>query len=118
MIKTAKSEKRLYPRIDRQLPLNVVANGFDFVTETKNVSCIGTYCQIDKYVPPFTKVMIKLSLPNAQVECKGVIVRTKDRESGGYDVAIFFNGITETCKNKISHYVSRLLPQYSSLKTV
>ena len=123
--KIMKPEKRFYPRIDSQLPLKVVANGYDFATSTQNISCIGAYCQIDKYVPPFTKVMIHLSLPaednqkvrNPHVECKGVIVRTEDLASGGYNVAIFFNGITDTCRNKISQYVNRFLPHSSSLKT-
>jgi hypothetical protein len=125
MTKAAKAEKRLFPRIDYQLPLQVVANGYDFVTYTKNVSCIGAYCHIDKYVPPFTRVNIKMSLPHSSgperckpgdIECKGVIVRTEDENNGGYNVAIFFNGITESCREKISHYVTRLLPQYCIAK--
>lgn len=118
MIKTLKKEKRLHPRINQEIPVNVAANGYDFVTYTKNISCLGTYCSIDKYVPPFTKVMVKMRLPvkeqttskQYEVECKGVIVRTEDEKNGGYNIAIFFNGIKDPCRHRISQYVSQFLP--------
>ena len=111
-------ERRLHPRINQQLPLNVAANGYDFSTYTRNVSCLGAYCHINKYVPPFTKVLIKLSLPVSEagrtkdysVECKGVIVRTEDEEKGGFNVAIFFNSIKDQEKRKIEKYINQFLP--------
>jgi hypothetical protein len=123
MIKRIKdSERRQYPRLYRQLPLNVAVNGYDFVTSTQNVSCVGTYCHIDKYVPEFTKVMVKLSLPlsskeevkTSDVECKGVIVRTEDVSTGGFNIAILFNGINDSERRKISKYVSQFLPSKST----
>lgn len=119
MIRNTKSERRQYPRLDYQLPLKVAANGYDFSTSTENISCVGAYCCINKYVPPFTKVLIKLSLPlgaarsgkNCDVECKGVIVRTDDENKGGFNIAIFFNEINEAQQRKISHYMSQFLPQ-------
>jgi len=125
MIKKSGSERRQCPRVQQQLPLKVVANGYDFATATQNVSCLGTYCRIEKYMPPFTKVMVKLSLPvmtsegskNYNVECKGVVVRTEDEDKGGFNIAIFFNEIKESEKHKISQYISQFLPQNSpSLK--
>jgi len=123
MNRNQKAERRLYPRIEQQLPIKVVANGYDFATSTQNVSCVGAYCQIDKYVPPFTKVMVRLSLPiltgngskNYNVECSGVVVRTEDQEDRGFNIAIFFNHIREDQKRKISEYVNQFLPQKSSV---
>lgn len=117
MTKTAKAERRQHPRIIHKLPLKVVANGYDFATSTHDLSCVGAYCRIDKYVPPFTKVMVRLSLPitsnntakDHRVECKGVIVRTEDENDGGFNVAIFFNNITEPQKKIISQYVNQFL---------
>jgi hypothetical protein len=122
MISNKKAERRLYPRIDDELPIHVSANGYDFATSTQNVSCVGAYCHIDKYVPPFTKVMIKLTLPvslegankDLNVECKGVIVRSADGSSGGFNIAIFFNHIAEDQRKKISQYVNQFLPEKSS----
>ncbi len=117
MNKNIGAERRQYPRIEQRLPLKIVANGYDFATATQNISCVGAYCRIAKYVPPFTRVMVKLDLPiangnaktNSSVECKGVVIRTEDKE-GGFNIAIFFNAITESQRNKIAQYVSQLLP--------
>ncbi len=119
--KNSLKERRQYPRIEKQLPFRVVANGYDFVTSTQNVSCVGAYCRINKYIPPFTKVMVKLSLPvsssasdeHSQVECKGVVVRTEDEGTGGFNIAIFFNEINDSQRNKITQYLQQFLPQKS-----
>ncbi|MFH1457711.1 MAG: PilZ domain-containing protein [Candidatus Omnitrophota bacterium] len=119
MSKNQKAEKRQYPRIEQSLPLSVVANGYDFATTTQNVSCVGAYCHIHKYMPPFTKVMVKLNLPvatangtkNYSVECRGVVVRTQDENRGGFNIAIFFNEIRESERQKISEYINQFLPQ-------
>jgi len=123
-MKKTGEEKRLHPRLDHSLPLKVEANGFDFKTATQNISCLGTYCHIDKYIPPFTRVSIRLNLPVATgegikhlgIECSGVIVRIQDdRDSGGYNVAIFFNRIREEQRKKISQYVNQFLPKESPI---
>ena len=117
------AERREHPRIYQELPIKVAANGYDFMTTTQNVSCVGAYCHINKYVPPFTKVMIRLSLPVASgrtrkhfdVECKGVLVRTEDEEKGGFNIAIFFNDIKEVQKRKIARYVNQFVSPESSI---
>jgi len=121
-MKRIPTEKRLYPRVEQELPIKVQANGYDFATATQNVSCVGTYCHVAKYIPPFTKVLIRLNLPvataegkkNYGVECHGVIVRTEDEARGGFNIAIFFNQIREDQRKKISEYVSQFLPHDSS----
>lgn len=118
MKSNAKKERRLHPRLVQNLPINVAANGYDFITFTQNVSCVGAYCQINKYVPPFTRVKIKLNLPiatngikdNCEVECYGVIVRTEDAASGGFNIAIYFNEIKDRPRQKIAQYVTQCLP--------
>jgi hypothetical protein len=89
MIKTLK-ERRVHPRLAHKLPLNLAVNGYDFSTVSRNISSVGAYCHLDKYMPPFTKISVKLSLPNKDeagkntiVECKGVVVRTEDEADGG-----------------------------------
>ena len=118
-----KTERRQYPRVEKSLPLNIAANGYDFVTYTQNISCIGTYCRVDKYIPPFTKISIKLTLPiitgdmekkDCDVDCRGVVVRTEDANKGGFNIAIFFNEIKNAQREKISQYVSQFIPQKSS----
>lgn len=119
MLRHIKKEKRLHPRIDHQLPLRIAVNGYDFSTTTQNVSCTGAYCCINKYVPPFTKIAIRMTLPVKKddavaeytVDCKGVIVRTDDQSKNGFNIAIFFNEINEAQKRKISQYINQFLPQ-------
>ena len=122
MIKKKAIERREHPRIDHRLPIKVAANGYDFATTTENISCVGAYCRIEKYVPPFTKVMVRLSLPvktgniskKYDVSCKGVLVRAEDEKSGGFNVAIFFNDITQGQRKIISRYVNQFLPKETS----
>jgi hypothetical protein len=109
-------ERRLHPRLDHKLPLNLAVNGYDFSTSTHNISSVGAYCHLDKYMPPFTKISVKLSLPNKGqagkntiVECKGVVVRTEDEVKGGFNLAIFFNEMREDQRKKIALYISQFL---------
>ncbi len=114
-MKTIK-ERRLNPRLSHKLPLNLAVNGYDFSTSTHNISSVGAYCHLDKYMPPFTKISVKLSLPNKGqagkntiVECSGVVVRTEDHVGGGFNLAIFFNRIADTQRKKIAQYISQFL---------
>lgn len=125
MKKHIKAERRQFPRIKQDFPLKIAANGYDFITTTRNISCVGAYCHIEKYIPPFTKIIIRLTLPvtinyvnkNYTVECKGVVVRTEDENEGGFNVAIFFNEIRDSERQKISQYISQLLSQNPPLST-
>lgn len=113
-------ERRLHPRIYHELPLYIAANGYDFKTTTQNISCSGAYCQIKKYIPPFTKLAIKMILPiikknnrkeRIDINCKGVIVRSDDTAKDGFNIAIFFNEISENQKEKIVQYIHQYLPE-------
>jgi len=118
MPKTMKSERRKHLRVTQKLPIALSANGYDFTTTTQNISCVGAYCHIDKYVPPFTKVLVKMDIPSASaksnVVCHGVVVRTEDDRNKGFNVAIFFNAIRDAQRKKISRYISQLLSCESS----
>lgn len=112
-------ERRLYPRIRHTVPIRVAVDGYDFMTSTEDISCVGTYCHVKKYVPPFTRVLVRLTLPVMMdekstyfdVACKGVIVRAEDDETGGgFNIAIFFNDIKDRERKKIAQYINQFLP--------
>ena len=114
-MKSAK-ERRVHPRLAHKLPLNLEVNGYDFATVSNNISSVGAYCHLDKYMPPFTRISVKLSLPNKSqpgksliVECKGVVVRTEDESKGGFNLAIFFNQMRDEQRKKIAQYISQFL---------
>jgi hypothetical protein len=117
MIKTA-AERRIHPRLNQELPFKVGANGYNFSTNTQNISCVGAYCKIKKYIPPFTKVKVKLTFPmksrigngDYTMDCEGVIVRTEDEKKGGFNIAIFFNVIKDEQRKKISQYINQFIP--------
>lgn len=114
--KNKHTERRQYPRINTQVPVKLAANGYDFTTTTQNVSCLGAYCRISKYIPPFTKLNVKLHLPLADkkpcvVDCRGVIVRSQDEDNGGFNIAIFFNEINDSQRRKIAQYLKQFLPK-------
>lgn len=120
-MKNRNTERRQYPRIKQALPLEIAANGYGFATNTQNVSCVGAYCHLDKYIPPFTKIAVKLVLPtmiggrmrHIDVECNGVVVRTEDEKKGGFNIALFFNSIKESQRKKIAQYIAQFLPKKS-----
>lgn len=120
-MKAKKTERRQYPRIEQTLPLKIAADGYGFATNTQNVSCVGAYCHLDKYIPPFTKIAVKVTLPvmvgrslkNIEVDCNGVVVRTEDEKKGGFNIAVFFNGIKENQRKKIAQYITQFLPKSS-----
>ncbi len=94
------------------------ANGYNFSTNTQNISCVGAYCKIKKYIPPFTKVRVKLTFPiksrigksDYTMDCEGVIVRTEDEKKGGFNIAIFFNAIKDEQRKNISKYINQFVP--------
>jgi hypothetical protein len=107
-------EKRRFPRANKGLPIKINNGDFDIVTETKNISCIGAYCQIDKYIPPFTKIKATLLLPskvknaNCYVRCQGTVVRVEKENNTlepQYNIAIYFSQITKASMSKIDRFV-------------
>ena len=111
-------ERREHPRLEQKLPVKVAASGYGFSTSTQNISCLGAYCKIEKYIPPFTRVSVKLTLPvktkeekkNYTLDCEGVIVRTEDKEKEGFNIAIFFNRINNSQRKVITEYINQFLP--------
>jgi len=107
-------ERRRYPRVEKKLPIELLTDKYEISTETKNLSCIGAYCTVDKDIPLLTKLSITLILPKKsedkciKVKCKGVVVRKEIINSNKFNIAIFFNDIKETEKNKILRYIDTL----------
>ncbi|MCM8799903.1 MAG: PilZ domain-containing protein [Candidatus Omnitrophica bacterium] len=117
-------ERRRYPRIEKKLPLKISSDEYDIITQTKNISCIGAYCSVNRSIPVLTKLSIILLLPSAskrhpniKIKCKGVVVRTERDPSGNFNIAIFFNEISKNQKDKISKYVNQHLNYGKDRKT-
>ncbi len=111
-------EKRRQPRIKKCIQFKIKPNGSTISAESIDLSCIGVYCQVDKYIPSMTnlKIVIALSCEDQEdgveyVECNGVVVRVKRilSNNGGntHYIAIFFNEIKESEKEKIANFLKK-----------
>ena len=112
-------EHRKHPRINERLQFKLKTNYFHIVTETINLSCIGAYCQIKKYIPLMTGLEIVLALPHVDeedefeyVKCNGFVVRVENvlsdiNERNAYNIAIYFSEIEDSEKQKIESFFER-----------
>jgi hypothetical protein len=109
-------ERRRFPRAAKNLAIKLEDKEVDFVTETKNISCIGAYCQVDTYLPILTKLKITLLLPKDKnskmpkhIACEGTVVRVErcadTLEANRYNIAIYFNQIGKPDMKLIDRYV-------------
>lgn len=123
-MKNQKTERRKHPRSEVSLPLKITKEDFDIITETKNISCAGAYCQVNRYLPLMSKVALTMYLPNKtfcktktkKITCNGVVVRiepviVENTDLPQHNVAIFFTDLSEVDKNRIVQYVNYNLAQ-------
>lgn len=108
-------EKRSHPRVTSNVPVKIVQEDGDIVTETKNISRAGAYCKVDKYIEPMTKLKVNLLVPGTKgsgstgkkISCEGVVVRVEPLpEDDVYNIAIFFNDLSQRDSELLGEYVS------------
>jgi hypothetical protein len=111
-------EKRRHPRVDNNIPLKISTGDVDLVTETRNISCSGVYCWVNKFLEPMTKMAITLLIPfkkagkatTKKITCGGVVVRTENIPDGdGFNTAIFFNDIHPRDTRFLAEYVQNVV---------
>lgn len=111
-------EKRKHPRSKKNIDFKIETGDSTITAKSIDLSCIGVYCQVDKYMPSMTNLKIVIGLPcDGQedgveyVECNGVVVRVKRilSNNGGntHNIAIFFNEIKESEKEKIASFIEK-----------
>lgn len=110
-------ERRKFPRVkDEGLPIKLRLNDFDSITHTMNISSSGVYCKLDKELPLMSRIRLMLMMPDParegalkDLEVDGVVVRqhpvTIDGVIKHYDVAIFFEDLSEKDKETIAVYI-------------
>ena len=115
-------ERRKAPRIDEQLPIAIRGDGQIAQAQTQNLSTVGAYCTIDRFIPPMTKLQLAFELPDGsrrvRIACSGVVVRTEpvvlDAQRGGYSLAIYFSEMSERSRAAISKFVRQRLSARSA----
>jgi PilZ domain. len=115
----ASQERRKFPRVkDEGVSLKLKLDDFDSITHSMNISSSGLYCKLDKELPLMSRVKLMLMIPDhakektvKDLEVNGVVVRqhpvTIDGVIKHYDVAIFFEDLSEKDKDTIAGYIKR-----------
>lgn len=114
-------ERRAFPRIKSEgLSLKLNAGDFDTITHTLDISASGIYCKVEREIPLMSRVKLALMLPEPSgdsrlaksLEVDGVVVREHpviiDGEIKHYDIAIFFDSLSEKNRERISSYIQRV----------
>jgi len=114
----ANQERRKFPRIhDEGLSLKLNAGDFDTMTHTMDISASGIYCKIGREIPLMSRVKLAIMIPDTgkddkalnPLELDGVVVREHpviiDGAVKHFDVAIFFDNLSEKDKGVIQSYV-------------
>jgi c-di-GMP-binding flagellar brake protein YcgR len=112
-------EKRRQPRIKKCIIFEIKTNGSTITAESIDLSCIGVNCRVNKYIHAMTNLKVILALPCGDqekeaeyVECNGVVVRVDKASSKAdagniYNMAIYFNEISESVKEKIANFLKK-----------
>lgn len=118
-------DRRRFKRARKNLAIKIKDRDADFVTETKDISCVGAYCQIDGYLPVLTKLKITLLLPKTRgmkdpkhISCEGTVVRVEKSsdplETNKYNIGIYFNQISRSDMKIIDRYVKNCVKESSA----
>ncbi|MFA5038768.1 MAG: PilZ domain-containing protein [Candidatus Omnitrophota bacterium] len=121
-------DRRRYARADKNLAIKIRDKDADFVTETKNISCLGAYCEVDGYVPILTKLKITLLLPKSRnlkdpkhIACEGTVVRVEKSpdplENNKYNIGIYFNQINRSDMKMIDRYIKNCMNEASRIRS-
>lgn len=117
-----KREKRRAPRAKAAIPLEICSDKDVFEVFTRDISMVGTYLTLDRFIPLNTKLKVTILLPGGgrggetkpeKVTCCGIVVRNEEIEEAGertrYGVAIHFTDFTREDKEKLAAYLKHKL---------
>lgn len=110
-------ERRKTPRVAERLELTLAGADGVVQADTQNLSAAGAYCTVDRFIPPMTKLELRLELPDGaqrtSVRCVGVVVRVEpiiaSPQQGRYQTAILFTELSERDRSAIERFVARRL---------
>ena len=108
------AERRRHPRLEKSIPIKISSGDMDIVTETRNLSCSGAFCLVNKLITPMTKLKLHLLLPlkrnkkviSKRINCQGVVVRSESAvDQDSFQTAIFFSDISPKDSQVIHEFV-------------
>ena len=114
-----KEERRRFPRIkDENIAVKLTGEGFNTISQSLDVSASGIYCKVDRRIPLMSILQIVLTIPGKSssspsktLNVDGVVVREhaikKEGKATYYDIAIFFNTLTEKERKTLMQYIGK-----------
>jgi PilZ domain. len=113
---TKPKENREFPRFILILPLEIEAGGERFRTKTKNISCAGVYCEIERYFSVGTSVSVTMQVEDdapgrkagRTVKCKAQVVRIEPVPSccnKRYMIGLAFTGIADDDRDFLLRFI-------------
>ena len=114
------AERRSAPRLHMPVPLLLGEDETEISAVTKNLSASGAYCSLRRFLPPMTKVEVRLDISNGaprEICCRGVVVRVEPPRHiprrTRYHVAIFFHDIATRDRLALARFVEHHLQAQS-----
>lgn len=111
-------ERRRAKRVEKKLPITVLGGPEKVVGETLNISTNGVYFTCPYFIEALTKVQLNFVVPDKddskdQIRSDGVVVRVEpEREDPSvpeYNIAVFFNRISDSDQRKLESFIKRCL---------
>lgn len=112
-------EKRREQRFPLQMPIKIGSGNLQIISNTKNISRSGLYCQVNRFVPVMSKLAVTLLVPviikrervEKKINCLAVVVRIVPEEQKelveNYDLGLFFSEIKDKDRDCISKYIKQ-----------
>lgn len=101
-------DRRRNKRTTKPLKFKIIPEdaSHDIMGETKDLSCIGASCTMNKNIPEMTRLQLTLDLPQGQESFEGMVVRSDKVKEDEYNVAIYFTEIDFGIRKKIDQFVN------------
>ena len=101
-------DRRRNKRTKKPLKFKIIPEdaSHDIMGETKDLSCIGASCKMNKNIPEMTRLQLTLDLPTGEESFEGMVVRSDKVQEGEYNVAIYFTEIDFGIRRKIDDFVN------------
>jgi|GEM_PF-427126 len=112
------SDRRRHLRLEQTIPIKISSGDKEIVTETKNISCSGAFCLMDKFITPMTKLKLHFLLPllrnkkmvSKRISCEGVVIRSESAvDQDCFQTAIFFSDIAPRDSKMINEFVESVV---------
>ena len=105
-------ERRAHPRASVDWPITIVLEDGSHAARLRDVSRAGVSFYLDRRVAEMTVLAVRVDLPArngpaTRIEGQGVVVRCQpiSPRVDHYEVAVFLNQLSETCREQLDAYV-------------